>query len=246
MNAYSQGSETVPVAGQAAEEARPGGGGYFEARPPGPAERPQSREEEWANAVTHGLGAALALVAGLVMTQRAIPTGSPLKVLCAAIFSGAMFALYAISAVYHILRPGPAKDRFQRLDRAAIAVFVAGTYTPVALLMVRGTTGAALTVVEWVLAGVAILFLWGDPGRYARRSEWLYQIMGWITILAARPFFRHTPPAVLAALALSGACYGAGVALLLRDRVKYLHAAFHVLTLVGAGLQFWAISQFVN
>ena len=208
-------------------------------------ERPQSRGEERVNAAIHALGAALALAAGMVLVERAAHTGSPLKVWCAAISSAAMMALYAVSAIYHILPAGGLKDRFQRLDRMMIAVFVAGSYTPVALLMVHATIGTLLCVIEWGLAALAVVFLWGDPGRYARRSEQLYRIMGWITILAARPFFRHTPPAVLAALGLAATCYGAGVALLVRDRVKYLHAAFHLLTLVGGGLQFWAISRVV-
>jgi hemolysin III len=208
-------------------------------------ERPQSRAEERVNAAIHALGAALALAAGMALVGRAAHTGSPLKVWCAAISSAAMMALYAVSAIYHILPPGALKDRFQRLDRMMIAVFMAGSYTPVALLMVHATIGTVLCLIEWGLAALAVVFLWGDPGRYARRSERLYRMMGWITILAARPFFRHTPPAVLAALGLAASCYGAGVALLVRDRVKYLHAAFHLLTLVGGGLQLWAISRVV-
>ena len=219
--------------------------GPREAVPGETGDRPQSRAEERANAAIHALGAVLALAAGVALIERAAHTGSPLKVWCAAISSAAMMALYAVSAFYHILPPGGLKDRFQRLDRMMIAVFMAGSYTPVALLMVHAAIGTALCVIEWGLAALAVVFLWGDPGRYARRSERLYRIMGWITILAAQPFFRHTPPAVLAALGFAATCYGAGVALLVRDPVKYLHAAFHLLTLVGGGLQFWAISRIV-
>ncbi len=207
--------------------------------------RPQSRREEWVNATIHALGAVLALAAGLALVDRAAHVGSLLEVWCVAVSSATMVALYAVSAVYHILPPGIRKDRFQRLDRMMIAVFVAGSYTPIAWLMVRATIGAMLFVVEWGLAGLAVAFLWGDPRRYTQRSEYLYRVMGWITVLAARSFFRHTPPAVLAALGLAATCYGAGVALLVRDRVKYLHAAFHLLTLVGGGLQFWALSRIV-
>ena len=210
------------------------------------AERCQSREEERVNAALHGIGTVAATVAGALLTGHAARTGDFPKLLCAAIFSLSMIGLYAVSAAYHILPAGPFKDLFQRLDRMTIAVFIAGTYTPVAALLVRGATGNALLVAEWALAGLAILFLWGDPERYMRRSEHLYQIMGWGTILGAAPFFRHTPPPVLAALALSGTCYGVGVAFLIRDRVKYFHAAFHILTLLGAALQFWAVSWFLT
>ena len=219
---------------------------FYDVLPPAPAERCQSREEERVNAALHAAGAVAALGAGATLTRLAAQTSDLPKLLCAAVFSLAMIGLYTVSAAYHILPAGPLKDRFQRLDRMAIALFIAGTYTPVAALMVRGTTGAALVVAEWILAGLAILLLWGEPGRYMRRLEHLYQVMGWITILGAAPFFRHTPPAVLTALALSGACYGVGVVFLIRDRVKYFHAAFHILTLLGAALQFWAISQFVT
>ncbi|MDA8191338.1 PAQR family membrane homeostasis protein TrhA [Acidiferrobacter thiooxydans] len=208
-------------------------------------DRPQSRAEERANAAIHALGAVLALAAGAALVERAAHTGSPLKMWCAAVSSATMMVVFTVSAIYHILPAGILKDRFQRLDRMMIAVFMAGSYTPVALLMVHAAIGTLLCVIEWGLATLAVALLWGDPGRYACRSEQLYRIMGWITILAARPFFRHTPPAVLAALGLAVTCYGAGVALLVRDRARYLHAAFHLLTLVGGGLQFWAISRVV-
>ncbi|MHB1671612.1 MAG: PAQR family membrane homeostasis protein TrhA [Acidiferrobacter sp.] len=219
---------------------------FSDVLPLAPAERCQSREEEWINAALHGLGAIAALVVGTILTRLAAQTNDLPKLLCAAIFSLAMVGLYAVSAAYHILPTGPLKERFQRLDRMAIALFIAGTYIPVAALLVRGATGAVLVVTECALAGLAILLLWGAPERYLRRSEYIYQVMGWTTILGAAPFFRHTPLAVLVALGLSGACYGIGVVFLVRDRVKYFHAAFHVLTLVGASLQFWAISRFVT
>ncbi|WP_298135275.1 hemolysin III family protein [Acidiferrobacter sp.] len=243
MNARSQGPQTIEIG-------RPGS-----AKPPwhspattpaGTGERPQSRPEERVNAALHALGAVLALAAGLVLGGRATQTGSPLALWCVAVSSAAMIALYVVSAAYHILPAGTAKDRLQRIDRMVIAVFVAGSYTPIALLMVRAPIGDALCAIEWGLTALAVAFLWGDPARYPRRSERLYRVMGWITILAARPFFEHTPPAALVALGLAGACYSAGVALLVRDRVKYLHAGFHLLTLAGGGLQLWAISRVLS
>ncbi len=219
---------------------------FYDALSIAPAERNQSPEEERINAALHGLGAVAALVAGTILTRLAAQTDDFPKLLCAAIFSLAMVGLYAVSAAYHILPTGPLKERFQRLDRMAIALFIAGTYIPVATLLVRGSTGTFLVVTECALAALAVLFLWGKPERYMRRSEHIYQVMGWITILGAAPFFRHTPLAVLVTLGLSGACYGIGVVFLVRDHVKYFHATFHILTLVGAALQFWAISRLVT
>lgn len=208
--------------------------------------RAQTPAEERLNALLHGIGALGALVAGLTLLTHVAHQGHAIEVLGVGIFALTMVALYTVSTIYHALTPGPAKDRFQRIDRAAIAAFLAGTYTPIALFMVRGRIGVLLLIAEWLLAAFGIALLTGDPRRYARRSQSLYQIMGWLTALGAPGFFRHTPAAVIGALGLGALCYVGGVVLLIRDYRKYFHAAFHLLVLLGTGLQFWAISLYLG
>jgi hemolysin III len=165
--------------------------------------------------------------------------------LSAIVFALAMVALYAISTLYHIVNDPPLKAHLQRLDRAAIALLIAGTYTPVGLLMVRGLVGGALCVGEWGLAFAAFVLAVKDPD-YTRHSVWLYQAMGWLTALGVLPFFQHTPVPVVTALAVGGGCYLGGVLFLVRDRIPYFHTLFHVWVLLGTVCQFWAIREFMK
>ena len=182
----------------------------------------QSPQEELVNSALHGLGLLLAISGAFVLVNEAAYQAQALRLFCATIFAVTMVVLYGTSTLYHILERGSVKDRLQRLDRTAITFLIAGTYTPVALLMVR------------------------DPLDFPRRSVWLYQGMGWLTALGAWPLFQHTAMPVLAALALGGACYIGGVLFLVNDRVKYFHAISHVCALLGTAFQFWAISQYLG
>lgn len=209
-------------------------------------ERPQSRHEEVVNSALHSLGAILALGGGYTLVHTAWENDNTLRLLCGLVFAGAMIIVYATSAFYHASERGPKKDHLQRIDRAAISLFFAGTYTPIALLMVRGWLGTLLCIGEWLLAFTGMVLMVQDPQSYPKRSTWLYQGMGWLTALGAGPLLRHAPATILTALALGGLCYTIGILFLTRDRVKYFHAIFHVLAMLGTALQFWAISQYVG
>lgn len=210
------------------------------------AKRPQSRAEEIINSALHAFGALAAAAAGFWLAHKAWRQQDMLAFGAILIFVATMILLYATSALYHIFPGGPTKTALQHLDRTAIAFLIAGTCTPVALLMVRGPLGITLCASEWALALLGAGLMVQDPDRYPTRSAWLYQIMGWLTALAARTFFYHTPSPVLAALALGGLCYGVGVLFLIRDHVRYFHAVFHVWAMLGTALQFWAISQYMG
>lgn len=206
----------------------------------------QSPQEEIINSLLHGLGLLLAVAGAFVLVGKVAYHGRMLTLFCATAFAASMVVLYGTSTLYHLLGRGSNKDRLQRLDRTAITFLIAGTYTPVALLMVRGALGVLLCVCEWLLVGIAVALMVRDPLDYPRRSVWLYQVMGWLTALGAEPLFQHTTSSVLAALALGGAWYAAGVLFLVHDRIRYFHAASHICALLGTAFQFWAISQYLG
>jgi len=208
--------------------------------------RPQSRREEIVNSALHALGVILALSGGFVLVREAWRGQDALKLVSALVFASTMVILYATSTIYHALKSSATKDRLQRIDRMAITLLIAGTYTPVALLMVRGSLGVFLCLCEWVLALLSLVLMVRYPQDYPRRSVWVYQGMGWLTALGATPLFHQTPNPILAALAFGGVCYIVGVLFLVRDRVKYFHAIFHVFAMLGTTFQFWAISRYMG
>lgn len=99
--------------------------------------------EEVANAMSHGVGFLLAVASLSVLVDFTARQASRSALLGACVFSLTMMLLYFSSAVYHWLPRGRAKDWFNRLDHAAIYLFIAGTYTPFALGLIHDSSGWA-------------------------------------------------------------------------------------------------------
>jgi hemolysin III len=135
-------------------------------------ERPQSVGEEIANAISHGIGFLLAVASLPILAVVTVQRGGVADVVASSVFSATMIVLYLVSALYHTLPPGAAKRWFARIDHAAIYVFIAGSYTPFVLGVLRGGWGWALFGIVWALAALGAaakllnrLRLHGPPPR---------------------------------------------------------------------------------
>lgn len=213
---------------------------------PAPApDRDQTLGEEIANAVSHGLGALLAIAALPILVVRAMNHGGTADVVAAAIFAATMILLYGISTLYHALPntlwQGRAKAVLLRLDHAAIYVFIAGSYTPFTLGVLHTGPGVTLLIAVWAAAafGVAIKLLNRLKHRFV--STGLYLAMGWVVVFAAGPLLDRLPAAGLALLVAGGLSYTLGAFVFLLDnRVRYSHFVWHLFVLGGSVCHFFA------
>ncbi len=206
--------------------------------------RSQSRPEEVANSLSHGAGLAVAIVAGIFLIVTAVQRGSTAFLVGASIFAATMVLLYLASTLYHGLPEGRAKYALLVVDHSAIYLFIAGSYTPFTLGVLRGPWGWTLLAMVWALvaAGVAAKII-GGPQRFHRLSTAVYLGMGWLFLLAAGPIWRQMPPAGLAWLLAGGLAYTAGVAFFLADRYRYAHFVWHLFVLTGTACHFIAVLQ---
>jgi hemolysin III len=205
------------------------------------ADRPQTLGEEIANALTHGLGFLLAVASLPILVWQAQRAGGAADVVGAAVFAATMMLLYGVSALYHALPAGTAKRWFQRLDHAAIYVFIAGSYTPFTLGVLGGPWGWSLFGVVWAAAafGVAVKLL--NRLRHPWVSTGLYVAMGWVAVVAVGPLVERMPPAGLAWLVAGGLSYTLGaVVFLLDNRFRYAHAVWHLFVVGGSVCHFFA------
>ncbi len=205
------------------------------------AERPQSLGEEIANAVSHGLGFLLAVAALPILAWQAQRHGGAADVVAACVFASTMMLLYGVSTLYHALPAGTAKRWLQRLDHAAIYVFIAGSYTPFTLGVLHGPWGWSMFGVVWAAAslGVAVKLL--NRLRHPWVSTGLYVAMGWVAVVAAAPLVERMAPAGLAWLVAGGLSYTLGaVVFLLDNRVRYAHTLWHGFVLAGSACHFFA------
>lgn len=197
--------------------------------------RSQTPGEELANALSHGLGLALAIAALPVMLWFANRHGSAADITAAALFGASMVLLYGISTLYHALPAGRAKAWFNRLDHAAIYVFIAGSYTPFVLGPLRGGWGWALFGVVWGLAAAGVGIKLFNGLKHPGWSTALYVAMGWVVLVAIVPLVQRMPGAALAWLVAGGLAYTLGAAVFMLDhRLHYAHLVFHLFVMAGS------------
>ena len=180
-------------------------------------ERAQTLGEEVANAVSHGIGFLLAAASLPVLVQFASRQGGTANVVAASVFSVTMMLLYLVSTLYHALPAGRAKHWFNRLDHAAIYVFIAGSYMPWLLGALRGPWGWSLFGVVWTAASLGVAAKLFNRLRHPFWSTGLYVAMGWVAVVAIVPLVERVGGAGLAWLVAGGVAYTAGAVVFLLD-----------------------------
>ena len=204
--------------------------------------QPNSRQEELANALTHGLGALASMAGGVVLISLAAVHGDLWQLVSAAVYSVSLVLLYSASTLYHAARHQVAKARLRVLDHAAIYVLIAGTYTPFTLVGLRGDWGWALFGVIWALALAGVIFKLFATGRFPRFSTAIYLAMGWLALIAIGPLIQALPRSALLWLLAGGMSYTVGTAFFHSRRVPFSHAIWHLFVLAGSVCHFVAVA----
>ncbi len=182
--------------------------------------------------------------AALLITKSSLQ-GDAWKIVGSSIFSASMVLLYGASSLYHSV-PGKAKKVLVKLDHCAIYLLIAGTYTPFALVTLRGPWGWSLFGVVW---GLAVLGIIKELcfGRDRFPSVPLYLAMGWLAVVAAVPLVRELPGAGLVWLIAGGVLYTAGILFYANDeRWRHAHGIWHLFVLGGTACHYMAVLLYVG
>lgn len=204
-------------------------------------DRTESRGEEIANSVSHGIGLLAALAAVPVLVLGAVQRGGAAGIVGASVFAATIVLLYLASTLYHALPRKRAKRVFRILDHGAIYLLIAGTYTPFTLGVLRGAWGWALFGLVWSLAVAGVVLKAVGRVRHPTLSTCLYLAMGWLVLIAAKPLWLRVPPWGLFWLLAGGIAYTAGVAFFAARRVRYSHFVWHLFVLAGTACHFIAV-----
>jgi hemolysin III len=202
---------------------------------------PEWVHDELLNAVTHGLGVALALAGLAVLITLATLHHSSRQLISYSIYGVTLVLLYGISTAYHGVRMPRAKQLLRILDHAAIYLLIAGTYTPFALISLRGAWGWSLLAIIWALAACGVVFKVFFIGRFPRTSVVIYLGMGWLALVAVRQLFLHLPTTGLVLIFVGGLCYTLGVLFFAFDYKRFHHAIWHLFVLAGSICHFFAV-----
>ena len=206
-----------------------------------------------ANAITHGIGALLAIAGAIYLIAASVHEsgqGSIWLVAGVSIFSFTLVLVYVCSTLYHSLVRTRARHVFQVLDHSAIYLLIAGTYTPFTLVSLHGVVGWWVFGVEWALAIAGILFKSFalsrlKAARFAVASALVYLFQGWFGVFATRLLANAIGWHGVLWLAAGGVAYTLGVVFFALDRLRYFHATWHVFVLVGSFAHYCAVLLYV-
>lgn len=189
--------------------------------------------EEMASIFTHALGVILGIVALVIMIGQA--EGDVVRLVSGWVFGGALISLYMTSTIYHMLTRPRAKAFMQWLDHVFIFVLIAGSYTPLTLVALRGPLGWGLLAAVWFLAVAGILLKTFKKGRRDTLfSILLYLGMGWLVLVAIKPLLAAIGTEGMAWIVAGGVFYSAGTIFYCRKKLFLNHAIWHLFVLTGS------------
>ena len=204
----------------------------------------ESKPEEIANIITHGIGVILSL-AGLFFLIYTSWQQQGIVVFSAFIFGVSLLILYLSSTLYHLLYRSKHRDKLRIMDHVAIYFLIAGSYTPFTLLVLPETWGWTLFIIVWLLALAGVVFKIFFTGRFRLVSTFLYLGMGWLSVMAIKPMLANLPTPGLWWLLAGGLSYTFGVVFYLWHKLPFHHAVWHMFVLGGSVSHFVAIYFFV-
>jgi hemolysin III len=197
------------------------------------------------NSITHIVGAALALAAGVLLVVVAARSGDPWQIVSFSVYAAMLLTLYLTSSLYHSVR-GAAKDVLRKMDHCAIYLLIAGTYTPFMLVTMRGPWGWSLFGVVWGLALFGIVQeIWYAKGARIL-SLVIYVMMGWLAVIGIVPLIAALGWDGFAWLAAGGLFYTVGIAFYALDnKIRHGHGIWHLFVLGGSICHYIAVLFYV-
>jgi hemolysin III len=201
--------------------------------------------------LTH-LASALAAVAGLVALLLAAPA-DPRRQAAVAIYGISLVLLFSASASYHLIKASPRTELLlRRLDHSAIFILIAGSYTPISLIVLSGVLGTIVLATIWTLAAVGILLKVVFIEKVSRRvSAGLYILMGWLALAVVVPLVREIPLGGLLWLLAGGLLYTGGAVIYARKMLDLIpgvfgsHEVWHIFVSASAAAHYLLVFIYI-
>jgi len=198
------------------------------------------------NTYTHMAGALLALIGAVVLVVLSAFSGDVWKIVSFSIYGATLVLLYSFSTLYHNAAPGRFKLFMQKVDHNSIYLLIAGSYTPFALVSLRGPWGWSLFGVVWGLALLGMVQELWLPTQTRRLSMVIYILMGWVVLVAVVPLVNVLSWAGFLWVAAGGLAYTLGIIFFLNDdKYAHGHGIWHLFVIAGSVLHYCAIVLYV-
>lgn len=205
----------------------------------------QRTSVEKANALSHLMGAVIAIPAGGYVISKGFEKSATVGV-SMVIFIVGFFILYLASFLYHWVVEPKTKLLLRHFDHANIYVLIAASYTPVWLAVVGGTLGNVFFIVIWAVALIGIIYKIVALGKYPKLSLAVYLIMGWSVLFAAKPVYEKLSAFQIAFILAEGVFYSVGTYFYSKKDRPWFHVIWHFFVLAGTGCHYVAMVPIVR
>jgi hemolysin III len=198
------------------------------------------------NSVSHGIGAGLAIAGTVLLIIFAAINSNAWAVVSVSIYGVSLILFFVMSSIYHGISSFNARNVLRVFDHLTIFFLIAGTYTPLTLITLRGVWGWILFGIEWAAAIVGIVLTSSNFEKFRKYSLVFYFTMGWLILLFAVPAIKSFSTFAIIFLLIGGVLYTGGAILYAVKQFKYAHAVYHVIVLAGSIFHFFAILSLVS
>lgn len=208
-----------------------------------------TKQEELANSISHGIGFILAIAATVLIIIFSTKYGNVWSVVSNSVFGGTMVMLYLSSTMNHVLKQGRLKDFFHNFDQIAIYFLIAGTYTPLSLMVIRNDWGWVMFGIEWSFAIAGLLLKILAPNNFEKGVHTFtiisYVIMGWLLLFFIIPIVHNLPTTSLILIFAGGISYSLGVVFFKLEKLMYSHLIWHLMVITGTACHWMAMVLFL-
>lgn len=201
-------------------------------------------KEELANSITHGIGVIFGIVAITILLIYSNKNGEPLSIISFAIYGTCIILMYLSSTLYHSIPNENIKKILRIFDHSSIYLFIAGTYTPIALLTMDGYLRVGILIAVWSIAILGITFkivTYKKMDNFKKLSLALYLGMGWIAVFTIKPIIQTTSFKFFVWILVGGLIYTLGTIFYSIKKIPYNHAIWHLFVLSASIVHFLGI-----
>lgn len=194
-----------------------------------------TKREEWANALSHGLGILIGIIGGGYLLYIAIDSNNPWAIAGMLFYLFGMLASYVCSTLYHATPPSLRKNLLRKFDHAAIYLHIAGSYSPVTLVTLRevGYWGWSIFIFVWLCAIVGMIFSFHKLKAHSHLKTICYIVMACSILIAFKPLSEIVLPQFIYWLIAEGFFYITGAIFYSFHKLPYMHSVFHLFVLGG-------------
>lgn len=202
--------------------------------------------------LTHLFGALASAIGMILLIQYSILVGNVLNIVVSIIFGISLILLYSASTVYHLTRASEKAIKvLRRIDHSMIYVLIAGTYTPICLIGLKGTLGWTFLISIWTLtiAGILLKIFWFNAPRWL--YTFFYVLMGWLAVFAIYPLIKAITLTGVLWLIAGGISYTLGAVIYATKWPKItskffgFHEIFHIFVLIGSACHYWLVLRYL-